>query len=636
MASIIISFTLLLAIHFVIPSTQAYFYYYTNCTGSSNYIINSPYQTNLNNLLNNLTSQAAQSESRFYYSTFGQAPNRVYGLYLCRGNTDSQYCSRCVNESHLNILKECPTQNWAVLWSENCTIRFSNVSIYQKLDVTHRIVGYNDVPTIPSNGIQAFLDERNKTMNDLAPLVSNSSMKYGNKTGDVTSSLKYYAMAQCTPDLTSDDCNQCLSNGISQLQTRIGTWVLLPSCNVRFDLTVMNETATTIHEGKRKNTAKVIIAIVIPVVVISAVILALGICYKIKKAKKYNTLHARSASQDFAMIESLQYDVATLQLATNNFSDENKVGEGGFGGVYKGIMPDGQEIAVKRLSKGSYQGEEEFKNEVLLVAKLQHRNLVRLLGFCLTGEEMILVYEYVANKSLDYFLFDTERQGLLDWGTRYNIIGGIARGMLYLHQDSRLKIIHRDLKASNVLLDEELNPKISDFGLARIFDVDQSQGNTNRIVGTYGYMSPEYAMQGQFSDKSDVYSFGVLVLEIITGKRRNSCFDDLGDADDLISHAWIKWREGNPLEFVDPIIRDSCSSDEVLRCMHVGLLCVQESMDVRPTMELPVLVLHSNAYTLPMPQEPVFVFRNIREINVVDSKSSGSVNNVTMSGVDPR
>ncbi|GKV19157.1 hypothetical protein SLEP1_g29451 [Rubroshorea leprosula] len=198
-----------------------------------------------------------------------------------------------------------------------------------------------------------------------------------------------------------------------------------------------------------------------------------------------------------------------LATATKQFNLTNQLGQGGFGPVYRGTLQNGQEIAVKRLSSASGQGLEEFMNEVFVISKLQHRNLVRLLGCCVEREEKILVYEFMPNKSLDTYLFDPIRKEFLDWRKRFNIIEGISRGLLYLHRDSRLRIIHRDLKASNILLDEELNPKISDFGMARIFRGNEDEANTRRVVGTYGYMSPEYAMVGLFSEKSDVFSYGL-------------------------------------------------------------------------------------------------------------------------------
>ncbi|GMH19463.1 hypothetical protein Nepgr_021304 [Nepenthes gracilis] len=330
--------------------------------------------------------------------------------------------------------------------------------------------------------------------------------------------------------------------------------------------------------------------------------------FRRRKAKnRTDALHSKLVDIASLVAESLEYDLSTLQVATNNFSDKNKIGRGGFGVVYKGILENGDEIAVKRLSCGSDQGIEEFKNEVVLVAKLQHRNLVRLLGFCLAGEEKLLVYEFVPNKSLDYILFDHNKQAQLNWTTRHKIIVGIARGLLYLHEESRLKIIHRDLKAANILLDLNMNPKISDFGTARLVGMDQSVNETERAAGTLGYMAPEYLLHGKFSVKSDVYSFGVLMLEIVCGKKVRS-FQQSDNDDDLLSSAWKHWRDGTTLEFMDSsLTRSWYSSDQVMCCIQLGLLCVQRDFEKRPTMALVHHMLNNSyADVLPAPQQPAF------------------------------
>ncbi|XP_059442194.1 G-type lectin S-receptor-like serine/threonine-protein kinase B120 [Corylus avellana] len=330
------------------------------------------------------------------------------------------------------------------------------------------------------------------------------------------------------------------------------------------------------------------------------------------------------------------FSFASVSAATDGFSATNKLGEGGFGPVYKGILLEGGEVAVKRLSKRSGQGWEELKNEAMLIAKLQHKNLVRLLGCCIEGDEKILVYEYMPNRSLDFLLFDSEKYKILYWRTRVGIIEGIAQGLLYLHKYSRLRIIHRDLKPSNILLDIDMNPKISDFGMARIFGGNESQANTNRIVGTYGYMSPEYALEGLFSIKSDVFSFGVLLLEIVSGKKNTGFYQR--DCLHLIGHAWELWTNDRGSDLADPLLNDITSMQIVLRYVNIALLCLQASAADRPTMSDVVTMLSNETAVLPYPKEPAFLnVSGMAMANPINNMSQiCSLNGATMSIMEGR
>ncbi|XP_041011869.1 receptor-like serine/threonine-protein kinase SD1-8 isoform X2 [Juglans microcarpa x Juglans regia] len=337
-------------------------------------------------------------------------------------------------------------------------------------------------------------------------------------------------------------------------------------------------------------------------------------------------------------VELPLFSYESVSAATNNFSTENKLGRGGFGPVYKGKLLNGEEIAVKMLSKRSGQGLEEFRNEATLIAKLQHTNLVRLLGCCVEQDEKILIYEYMPNKSLDSYLFDADpiKKKMLDWGIRMRIIEGIAQGLLYLHQYSRLRIIHRDLKPSNILLDGEMNSKISDFGMARIVGDNATQADTNRIVGTYGYMSPEYAMEGRYSIKSDVFSFGVLLLEILSGKK-NKGFNS-SESFGLLIYAWELWREYRSLELMDLTIGYPSSTSMMLKFINIGLLCVQEKPADRPTMSDVVSMISNEHTPLPVPKQPAFTIGgNSMDTNSTTSSAEDcSVNDVTVSIMEAR
>ncbi|KAG6385520.1 hypothetical protein SASPL_154356 [Salvia splendens] len=290
-----------------------------------------------------------------------------------------------------------------------------------------------------------------------------------------------------------------------------------------------------------------------------------------EQQEKMDTQHPSDSHEE---LELPMYDLSTIIKATDDFSVNNKLGEGGFGPVYK------------------------------------HRNLVRLLGCCIQGEERILLYEYMTNNSLDLILFDKVMKKMLDWPRCFNIINGIAQGLMYLHQDSRLRVIHRDLKTSNILLDSDMNPKISDFGLARTFGGNETGANTSRVVGTYGYMSPEYAVDGMFSVKSNVFSFGVLVLEIISGMR-NRGFTQKNHRYNLLGH--------------------------VVRSIHVGFLCVQEQTEERPNMSSVVLMLNNDGVLPESKQPSFFTGRDIKPNETShSSNTASSVNAITISLLEAR
>ncbi|XP_042515746.1 probable LRR receptor-like serine/threonine-protein kinase At1g53440 isoform X2 [Macadamia integrifolia] len=289
-------------------------------------------------------------------------------------------------------------------------------------------------------------------------------------------------------------------------------------------------------------------------------------------------------------LQTGHFSLRQIKAATGNFDAANKIGEGGFGPVYKGTLSDGTVIAVKQLSSKSKQGNREFLNEIGMISALQHPNLVKLYGCCIEGNQLLLVYEYMENNSLACALFGREDQRMnLDWPTRHKICLGIAKGLAYLHEESRLKIVHRDIKATNVLLDKDLNAKISDFGLAKL-DEEENTHISTRVAGTIGYMAPEYAMRGYLTDKADIYSFGVVALEIVSGKN-NTNYMPKEDFVFLLDWAYVLQEQGNLLELVDPILGSNYSKEEALRMLELALLCTNPSPSLRPIMSAAVSML---------------------------------------------
>ncbi|XVE53974.1 hypothetical protein DITRI_Ditri03aG0045400 [Diplodiscus trichospermus] len=663
---------------------------YNICDNSNgNFTRNSTYEANLNSLLSSFSSNTA-NDYGFYNLISGQGSDRANAISLCRGDVNSGDCISCINNATAELKSRCLNQKEAIIWYDYCMFRYTNRSILGVADSNPAYLMWS-----PSNFTDGE-DLNNALLSSLLGALINtaasgtSSLKLA--AGPASVNVRHiefqplYALVQCTPDLTEVDCSSCLSLAVDFIpkffDRKRGGRVIGPSCILRFEKYMFyNETAiasspppiqapspsppssndTRSSTGRGSNKTLIVIIVVASVVGVLILISSIYIFRRAKKTRELVGKHIDHNSQEFQLLElrgsvgddysnenfqreggvrskefpSIQLNI--LQVATKQFCDENKIGEGGFGLVYKGKLADGKEIAIKRLSRTSGQGLLEFKNEVILIAKLQHRNLVRLLGCCLERNEKLLVYEYMPNKSLDVFLFDSSIGVQLDWQKRLSIINGIARGILYLHEDSRLRIIHRDLKASNVLLDHEMNPKISDFGMARIFGGNQSEANTKRVVGTYGYMAPEYAMEGFFSIKSDVFSFGVLLLEIVSGKRNNG-FHLSERGESLLTFAWKLWSKGRGMELIDPRIDQSFVATEVLKCINIGLLCVQEDPADRPTMSSVVVMLGSETITLPQPTEPAFSIGRVVAEPTQHTPNDGlcSVNEVTVSNISPR
>ncbi|KAM3247142.1 cysteine-rich receptor-like protein kinase 25 [Capsicum annuum] len=615
---------------------------YFSCS-MSNYTEGSKYQTNLNRLLyRSLYNNGGNSI--YTKASEGEEPDKVYGVFLCRGDVAPKECQKCIDIASEQIPRECPLSKQAGVWYDECLVRYSNVSFAAALHVTVYLVSHRLGNVSRPEQFKGNLSAMFDNLITQATTV-NSNLKYaGTNSDEISPFQRLYGMVQCLPDLSAVDCRACLKNAFSEIgnlslsdaEVPVSGRVLFASCNVRHELFpfLINASATgqkalppstsQWNEDQGENTSKTkLISIIISVIALIAVVLA-GACFHlVKTTRRRIEKEGGVKSQESQLLNmigetldenddfgsekkgsSRELPVIKLdfiRVATQNFSEENKLGEGGFGPVYKGTLTNGIAIAIKRLSRTSGQGLKEFKNEVVLIARLQHRNLVRLLGCCLEGNEALLIYEFMPNKSLDFFLFDSRENEILDWRQRLHIIKGIAKGILYLHEDSRLRIIHRDLKASNVLLDKDMNPKISDFGMAKMFSGNQREANTNRVVGTYGYMAPEYAMEGLFSAKSDVFSFGILILEIVSGRKNNGCVSENGQS--LLNFAWKLWREEHGIELMDPCLSRSCVGTETTKCIHLGLLCVQQDPADRPTMSSVVSMLESDPQTLPQPSQ---------------------------------
>ncbi|KAG0477256.1 hypothetical protein HPP92_014097 [Vanilla planifolia] len=419
----------------------------------------SKYNSNLHLLLSNLTGAVPISPKYFSTASIGSPPaSQLFGLAQCRPDATAGSCTECLSlassTAPVNESGVCGNSNSAALRYESCYLRYSNQKFFGIVDRSLAVFAHN---VENSSNPVVFKDELQRLMADILPKASTSESRFAVGKRMIEEQQTIYGLAWCSMDLIINDCLNRLTSVQGWLSAfLVGSRAAYSSCYIRFE--------------------------VYPFFPLDMISVTPGAP---QTPPNVSTKGHGVDNADLSVnADSFLFSLVTLRNATNNFSEEKKLGEGGFGPVYKGLLSTGQQIAVKRLSGTSRQGLIEMKNEVLFVAKLQHKNLARLLGYCLEDNEKLLVYEYLSNTSLDKFLFDRTKKSFLNWGTRFKIIEGIGRGLLYLHEDSRLRIIHRDLKASNILLDNDMNQKISDFGLAKLFTIDETQRKTNRIAGT--------------------------------------------------------------------------------------------------------------------------------------------------------
>ncbi|KAF5769135.1 putative protein kinase RLK-Pelle-DLSV family [Helianthus annuus] len=551
--------------------------------------------SNLNTTLSGLRSQLTTSR----YATARTLLNgeSVWGLAWCRGYLSIPDCLSCFDYA-VDQLKVCGFANGAQIIYSDCQLRYENNNFYSE-GSNRPIVVLCANTTSPQP--TEFRKAAEKLLSDLQIAAPRATNYYAASTRKVAAgNATVYAFAQCHQNISQSDCSKCL-----QLRT---VYSCLPTtsgrsmdngCFTRYDTTPFfgrNETtdiSSLLWDGDSNEKKSIIGAVVGGV---SFLLLLLAIFLWHRRSKKAGGGQQDKSTRSIDLLQGpAAYSYNDLKVATNNFSDENKLGGGMHGEVYKGTLENGDEVAIKKTFMTSSRGKKHFKDELKILGNVHHRHLLRLLGYCRKGPHLFLVHEYMENHSLDQFLYG-DRTTTLSWKQRFGIIYGTARGLAYLHEQYHVTIIHRDIKTSNILLDNEFQPKIADFGLIRLLPEDKTRLSTE-LAGSLnsGYVAPEYAIHGHLSEKVDTYSYGVVVLEIVSGKRCKEGIHNKSDTPNLLDHAWNLYESGTHLNLVDDKLDPSeYATEDVIKIIEIALMCTQPTVSARPAMSEVVILLSDN------------------------------------------
>ncbi|GER29501.1 cysteine-rich receptor-like protein kinase 42 [Striga asiatica] len=525
----------------------------------------------------------------------------IYTFFQCHGDLTRDDCLQCYAATRTTIPRCVPAVSGRI-FLDGCFLRYDRYEFYNQ-SVDAALDGVNCNTSLgAASGVDLEFE------GNVGALIDNLTASAVENDGyAVRGSRGVFGLAECWNTVNREGCRECLAKANREIRgclpSREGR-AMNAGCYLRYSTVRFFLNSTDGAESDSGvSGAGLILAITLPVVAFTMLcVFGNYAIYSRWKKRKQERENLGKISYSYNK-SNLNFKYETLEKATNYFDLSRKLGQGGAGSVYKGTLPNGKTVAVKRLFFSTRQWVDEFFNEVNLISGIEHKNLVKLLGCSIEGPESLLVYEFVPNRSLEEHLFDTSKSRILSWKERYNIIVGTAEGIGFLHGGCEHRIIHRDIKSSNILLDENFEPKIADFGLARGFAADKTHLSTG-IAGTLGYMAPEYLVKGQLTEKADVYSYGVLVLEIVCSRKNNAFMEGSGS---LLQAVWNHFKTGRLPEAVDPSLKGEFPAMEASKALKIGLLCAQASVTERPSMAEVIQMLTNENYEIPEPKQPPFL-----------------------------